>query len=199
MMEFLLDLLKAIALAAVPVVGAYIAKNVQEQSELAKEKTENETVKSILDDAAKAVMRGVAFVSQTYVDTLKKDDAFSESAQEEAFRRCLSKVKSILTETAKTTISKLYGDLDEYLRTLIEAEVKQQKVMSPALATGGDIFGDFAVADDVSDKTEAISELLGLSLPALKTAAAGYGIDPDSLPTKGDAIKAIVSHILTSA
>lgn len=207
MMEFLLDLLKAIALAAIPVVAAYIGKNVYEQNEAAKALTENETVKSILDDVAGAITTGVAYVSQTYVDTLKKDDAFTEDAQKEAFQRSLNKVKSLLTSTAKSTLTKLYGDLDEYLGTKIEAEVKQQKPLKPAQPaisaytgpTSGDVSVECKSGMTDEEKTELIAGLFGLSLPDLKVKAEEYGISLDGITTKSAAVKAVVGAILTTA
>ena len=69
----------------------------------------------------------VQSVSQTYVDALKKDDAFSKENQEEAFNRCKDLVIANLSTDAKDYIREMHYDVDSYLDTLIEATVKKNK------------------------------------------------------------------------
>ena len=69
----------------------------------------------------------VSATTQTYVDTLKKEGAFDLAAQKTALQTTLNSVLAILTDDVKEYLITAYGDLNTYLITKIEAEVKAQK------------------------------------------------------------------------
>ena len=70
----------------------------------------------------------VSATTQTYVDEMKKNNAFDADAQKVAFQKSFDAVVSTLTEDAKECLSSIYGDLNAFIATKIEAEVKAQKV-----------------------------------------------------------------------
>lgn len=69
----------------------------------------------------------VSATTQTYVDSMKKQNAFDAEAQKIAFQKTLDAVLAVLTEDAKSYLAVAYGDINAYLSTKIEAEVKAQK------------------------------------------------------------------------
>ena len=69
----------------------------------------------------------VSATTQTYVDSLKKQGKFDEEAQKTAFAMTLNSVLSVLTDDSKEYLSTIYGDLNAFIATKIEAEVKAQK------------------------------------------------------------------------
>lgn len=69
----------------------------------------------------------VSATTQTYVDSLKKAGTFDAAAQKAALQMTLSSVLTILTDDAKEYLATAYGDVNTYLLTKIEAEVKAQK------------------------------------------------------------------------
>ena len=69
----------------------------------------------------------VQTVNQTFTDELKKKGEFTKEAAEEAFAKCKTMVLQMLSDDAKQIINQVYGDIDIYLNTLIEATVKQVK------------------------------------------------------------------------
>ena len=59
------------------------------------------------------------------VEALKNQNAFNAEAQREAFRMTYESVMSLLTCEAKEYLSAAYGDLSEYVKYRIEAEVNR--------------------------------------------------------------------------
>lgn len=78
-------------------------------------------------DIAQIVMNSVMTITQTYVDNLKKENAFTKEAQKEAFNQCLTLVKNQLTPELKKYIEDNFGDIQVYLKTQIEAMIKSLK------------------------------------------------------------------------
>lgn len=134
MNEFLSSLLQAVIIAAVPVLSVFLAKGVQTAAQYLASKTENETAKKYLSDAAEAVTTAVTYTNQVYVDTLKKSGTFTAENQTEALNMAVDKAVSLLTEEAMNFLGEAYGDLTAYLAANIEAEVHRQKqtmILSP--------------------------------------------------------------------
>lgn len=82
----------------------------------------------VVDHAANAVFNAVQYVNQTYVDALKEADKFDASAQRVAYNRALDAAKKALSQETVTFIKNTFGDLDSYLKLMIESQVRSQKV-----------------------------------------------------------------------
>lgn len=106
--------------AAIVGVGGIIAGSIRE---IAASKTTN----SILLEIADVVADVVESISQTYVDSLKASGNFDEDAQKEALKRAVSSCVVLLSQAAKDYITEVSGDMNAYLETKIEAEVRRQK------------------------------------------------------------------------
>lgn len=64
---------------------------------------------------------------QTYVETLKKEGKFDKEAQEKALNLCLNKIKEQITTEIKDYIVNNFGDIDGYLKSLIESTLYNLK------------------------------------------------------------------------
>ena len=73
------------------------------------------------------VTNAVIAVKQTYVDALKGKNAFTAEAQQEAFTMAYTAVLNNLTDEAKVYLNEAYGDLESYIKVLIEAKVHENK------------------------------------------------------------------------
>jgi len=127
MKEFLLTLLQAVIIAAVPVLTAYLCNYLKTKKEEARRKIKDDTGKNLLGSAFDAVVKAVTCTNQTYVDTLKKSGQFTVENQKEAFQRSYDTAVSIMTQEAKDFISEAYGSLSGWLTVQIEAQVKNEK------------------------------------------------------------------------
>ena len=127
MKEFLFELLQAITTAAIPVCAAFLIQFLHRKSEQIGAETDSLEIKELLAEVTDAVATAVTFTSQTFVDALKKNGMFDEKAQKEALQKSLNKAISLLSESARKALNEIYGDLNEYLTSKIEAEVRNQK------------------------------------------------------------------------
>ena len=71
----------------------------------------------------------VIATNQTYVEALKKNNALTAEAQKEAFNQTFNAVMAVLTDDAKEYLTAVYGDLNAYITTKIEAEVNISKAL----------------------------------------------------------------------
>lgn len=90
-------------------------------------KIKDTKVKQWATDLTKIIMSSVQTITQTYVDSLKKEGAFTEEAQKEAFNKCLTLVKSQLTPELITYIQENFDDMETYLKTQIESMIQSLK------------------------------------------------------------------------
>ena len=68
-------------------------------------------------------------VTVYYLDQkLDVTDKFDEDAQRIAYNRALAAAKKALTQETVTFIKETFGDLDSYLKPMIESQVRSQKV-----------------------------------------------------------------------
>ena len=86
-------------------------------------KTENETYKKYIEMLDKTITDCVTATTQTYVDSLKKQNKFDEEAQKVAFKQTYEAIMSILTEDAKEYLTESVNDLDIYIKNKIESKV----------------------------------------------------------------------------
>ena len=134
MNAFIIELLHTIATAAIPVCAAYLVQYLHRKSEQIIAQTDNMTIKAFLAEATDAVSTVVTYTSQTFVDTLKKEGKFDKDKQQEALKKSLDKAISLLSESAKNALTDIYGNLEAYLTSKIEAEVRSQKTGTLSLA-----------------------------------------------------------------
>lgn len=66
-------------------------------------------------------------IYQTYVEALKKEGKFGPEQQKIAFETCLKKIKTKLAPDLIDYITKNFGDVDEYLKSLIESNIYSNK------------------------------------------------------------------------
>lgn len=126
-LDLLQDVLQACIVPLLGVLTAYVVKWLKAKEEEVLVKVENETADKYLTMVFETVRDCVSATTQTYVDALKKDGAFTAEAQKEAFQKTYDAVLAVLTDDAKEYLVAVYGDLNAYLITKIEAEVKAQK------------------------------------------------------------------------
>ena len=92
-----------------------------------KEKTDNEVAHKYLDMLEDTILKSVISTTQTYVDALKEKNAFDAEAQKNAFQMSYDAIMRTLTEEAKLYLNTIVGDLEAYITTRIEYNVKVTK------------------------------------------------------------------------
>ena len=129
-MDWFALLYQLIDVCIIPLLGlltAYIVKYINIKSKEITETTDNKTLNKYINMLADTISTCVIATNQTYVEALKKDNAFSVEAQKEAFKLTYDAVLNILTEDAKEYLTAFYGDLNAVITAKIEAEVNSSK------------------------------------------------------------------------
>lgn len=89
---------------------------------------DNDTASKYLDMIEQTIIDCVIATNQTYVETLKKQDAFTPEAQEVAFQKTLNSVLAILTDDCKEYLETITNDVNGYLEAKIESQVNLVKL-----------------------------------------------------------------------
>lgn len=129
-MNWLEMLYKILEVCVIPLLGiltVYAVKFIKIKSDEISKKANNETASKYIDLLANTISDCVIATNQTYVEALKKENAFTAEAQKEAFQLTYDAVMSVLSDDAKVYLTSIYGDLTAYITTKIEAEVNLSK------------------------------------------------------------------------
>ena len=129
-MEWLALLYQILEVCIIPLLGlltAYAIKFFNAKSAEIQNKVHNDTADKYIQMLTDTVASCVLATSQTYVEALKKDNAFTKEAQQQAFDMTYNAVMDVLTADAKEYLTNIYGDLSVYISNKIEAEVKITK------------------------------------------------------------------------
>lgn len=121
------ELMRTVLIACVPALTAIFGWGLNKAVTIASGYVNNKFAQTCIQNAATAVCNAVQSVNQTYVDALKEADNFDKEAQTIAFNKALTAAKKALTHETILFIRETFGDLDSYLSTLIEAQVRSQK------------------------------------------------------------------------
>ena len=134
-MEWLPLLYQILEVCIIPLLGiltAYFVKWVNAKSAEIQHNVDNDIADKYIAMLDDTICACVIATTQTYVEALKKDNAFTKEAQKEAFDLTFNAVMSVLTDEAKKYLSAAYGDLTAYITNKIEAEVSLNKI-TPAV------------------------------------------------------------------
>lgn len=126
-LSLLYEILDVCLIPLLAVLTTYIVKYIQVKNAEIQNKIENDTADKYIDMLANTIISCVTATNQTYVEALKKDNAFTVEAQKEAFKMTYNSIMAILTEEAKKCLTEVYGDLTTYISARIEAEVNYMK------------------------------------------------------------------------
>ena len=126
-LAYLGQALQAIIIAVVPILTVMAIALLRAKSQKLQLDSENALVDATIAAVEKIITKAVTFVSQTYVDNLKKDGQFNIEEQKIAFKKAYDRVIQLIGDEQQQLISGLFGDFSVWLSTMIESAVKEQK------------------------------------------------------------------------
>ena len=129
-MEWMALLQQIFELCIVPLLGVitmYIVNYIKAKTAELKTNNSNEILVKYLDMLSTTVIECVIATNQTYVNSLKGQNAFDEEAQKIAFQKTYDAVIAVLSDDAKEYLTNVYGDLTVFITNMIEAEVNRNK------------------------------------------------------------------------
>lgn len=130
MKQELQTILIQLLIAILPILTAFIVRLLNLKSNEIKELTKNSKLDKYVDYAADIIKKSVIAVNQTFVEKLKEQNAFTSEKQKEAFELAKKKILSMLNEDAKKVLASIYGDLNTFIDSQIEATVNSIKNQS---------------------------------------------------------------------
>lgn len=131
-MEWLSLAYEILQVCVIPLLGvltAYVIKFINFKSLEIQNQVDNDLADKYIAMIADTISACVMATNQTYVEVLKKQNAFTAEAQKEAFNLTYNAVMAILTDDAKDYLAEIYGDVSAYITNKIEAEVNINKII----------------------------------------------------------------------
>lgn len=126
-MEILQQIFELCVIPLLGILTTYLVKLIRKKNKELDAKVSKEVSRKYIDMLADTITDCVVSTNQTYVDALKEANAFDKEAQKKAFELTYNKIMNVLTEDAKEYLTTIYGDLEIYITTKIESEVKLYK------------------------------------------------------------------------
>lgn len=128
-LNLLQDILEVCIIPLLGVLTAYLVNYIKAKSLELTNKTDSEMADKYIQMLTQTITDCVIATNQTYVEALKKQEAFTKEAQKEAFQKTYDAVMLVLTDDAKEYLAEAYGDLTAYITMKIEAEVNMSKII----------------------------------------------------------------------
>ena len=113
-----------------PLLGVgtiYLINLIKTKIQELKQNKEDELYHKYLNMVENTITSCVLATTQTYVEALKKQNAFDIEAQKIAFEKTYTNVMKILSDEAKEYLTNVVGDLEIFIYNKIEAEVNLTK------------------------------------------------------------------------
>ena len=130
-MEWIVILQQIFEVCIVPLLGiitAYVVSYIKAKTIELNTNNSNEILVKYLSMLSETVCNCVIATNQTYVNSLKGQNAFDAEAQKKAFEMTYNAVIAVLSDEAKDYLTSVYGDLTMYITNMIEAEVNKNRV-----------------------------------------------------------------------
>ena len=119
--------LAAVLTAVLPIVAGFLCDLIRKLAAEAAVAAKNEKTEALITEIGDAVRSAVVYVNQTFVDELKKQDAFDEDSAKKAFETAFQVTVETISHEAETYIEETFGDLRRYLEVRIEETVRDVK------------------------------------------------------------------------
>lgn len=126
-LEMLYQILEVCVIPLLGILTVYAVKFIKVKSDEIKTKADNELADKYIDLLSTTISDCVIATNQTYVEALKKENAFTAEAQKKAFELTYDAVLEVLSDDAVIYLTSIYGDLSKYITAKIEAEVNLNK------------------------------------------------------------------------
>ena len=126
-MEIVQQIFELVLFPLIIIGGTYLIHLANIKINEMKERTDNDLANKYLDMLNDTIFNAVLATTQTYVEALKKEGKFDLEAQKAAFNMTYDSVMAVMTEEQKKYLTAAVGDIETYVSTKIEAQVKMTK------------------------------------------------------------------------
>lgn len=130
MQDFLTQLYNLVLFPLIIALGGFLVVFINTKTQELKNKTKNEKEQKYIERIGGIINACVLTTNQTYVESLKREGKFDAEAQKQAFEDTKNAVLGMLNVELQDFITEVFGDVNEYLTTAIEASVNSNKANS---------------------------------------------------------------------
>lgn len=125
--NLLTEILYVVLIGAIPIVSKYLIQQIEAKKNEIIKNDKAENFQNSIDGAMSLVEKVVDYVSQTYVDTLKKEGKFDAAAQQNAYNKAVEALEKLMDDDMKHVLINVYGDLSTWMKVAIESYIKSRK------------------------------------------------------------------------
>ena len=126
-MEIMTIILEVAIIPLLIALTGYLVAFIKSKTKEITDRVENDKADKYIYMLSNTITKCVTATNQTYVDNLKKENAFTKEAQLKALEMTADAVLAILSDEAKSYLPTIVGDLNTYILTQIESEVNRLK------------------------------------------------------------------------
>lgn len=128
-MKLLQEIFQVCIIPLLGVLTTYLISFIKSKKAILEKQNDNELYRKYINMLDETITKCVIATNQTYVDSLKDQNAFTKEAQEEAFKKTYEAVMAILSKDAQEYLTNAVGDLNTYITNSIQAQVKINKIV----------------------------------------------------------------------
>jgi len=125
------SLVESLLYLGVTVLTTFAVVYIKKYANVLVDKANSEDTEKYIRLAEQTIIDVVMATNQTFVDVKKANGTFDQEAWVVAFEKTKGNILAILTEAQRKAIEQVYGDLDKWLETKIEATVLEVKTEKP--------------------------------------------------------------------
>ena len=125
--NLLMELLYVVLIGTIPIVSKYLTQQIDVQKNEILKADKTKDFQHSIDGAMSLVEKVVDYVSQTYVDSLKKEGKFDAAAQQNAYNKAVDALEKLMDDDMKRVLIDVYGDLATWMKVAIESYIKNNK------------------------------------------------------------------------
>lgn len=128
MTEIILEIFELCIIPLLGILVKYLVEYLAKKKEQIETTTDNTLKIKYTSMLLDTISECVIATNQTYVNELKALGKFDLEAQKIAFDKTYDNTMKILSEEAKEYLSHIYGDLELYIKQVIESETNKNKL-----------------------------------------------------------------------
>ena len=145
-LEMLQQIFNILIVPVLTAVSLFLVRFIQSKTNELKAKTNDETLQKYMDMLNKTITDCVLATNQTYVESLKGQNAFDKNAQLEAFKKTYDAVMGILTEDAKEYHIEVHSDNatvhSESGKITVHGNANKVNTVSGSVSVAGSVSGN---------------------------------------------------------
>lgn len=125
--EMFNEIIMVVIIPILGIVAKFMVTCLKRKLDELDQRIKNETLNKYINMAEDAIETAVISVNQTFVEAMKKQGVFDETAMAESFKIAKNKALIIMGDSLKKALQTAYGDIDAWIDSKIECYVNRNR------------------------------------------------------------------------